>query len=743
MALDLAISQPRDALHDHGHEDVLNCFVGVKGALDMSSLSRDFSSIGDEGTLVVTVGGSVSGVIDVDGDVDTITVDLVAGQRYSFSLRGTGATPVEDTFLEVFGTDGTTLISADDDGGNTTNSMLTFTAAATGTYTIEAAAFDDARDLTGGWTLDVRQQGADESTAVGNAVAINVDDQVFGFTNTLGDNDYFAVTLEAGTFYTFKVAGGADGETSFTTLNNEVDTRLYLYAPNGTTQLAFNDDINGLVDPSSAFSYSVSTTGTYYLRINPWTDSANGTGGYILEVNEINPDDYNPLDAIHWVSANTVPFVDVGGTDTAYVYFGAAGETFGEPGPSLGWSAAEKAAVMLALGEFSEILGVNYVETAVLGQATFRLITTTSTQFGAYMYPQDPAYGAQQGIAAFNVNSGGWASVPGSLQQGGFAFGVILHEFGHGHGLAHPHDTGGGSEVMLGVTASQGSYGLFSLNQGVYTVMSYNDGWKTHPDGVRSFSAANAPFGWSGSLSAFDIAMLQQKYGVLNPNEAGDSVYTLSDVNAPGSYYECIWDSGGEDRIEYNGVKDCVIDLTAATLDYSATGAGVVSFVDTIFAGFTIANGVVIENAVGGGGNDMLIGNEAANRLYGGGGNDTMIGRNGASGRDNYRGGNGDDSFYVDGLDADHAKKIRDFGDGGDADVVLLEADSYGLAPGALDPNIFVVGTAAGDADDRFIYNDANGKLFFDADGNGAGAKVLIARFENLATLDATDFAVI
>ena len=57
--------------------------------------------------------------------------------------------------------------------------------------------------------------------------------------------------------------------------------------------------------------------------------------------------------------------------------------------------------------------------------------------------------------------------------------------------------------------------------------------------------------------------------------------------------------------------RDARIDLTAATLDYSPTGAGVVSYAQGIFGGYTIANGVVIENAAGSSGNDVLIGNDA------------------------------------------------------------------------------------------------------------------------------------
>ena len=85
-----------------------------------------------------------------------------------------------------------------------------------------------------------------------------------------------------------------------------------------------------------------------------------------------------------------------------------------------------------------------------------------------------------------------------------------------------------------------------------------------------------------------------------------------------------------------------MIDLRAATIDYSPTGGGAISYVAGIIGGYTIAQGVVIENATGGSGDDRLTGNAAANELTGGAGEDVLIGGDGA---DVLRGGGGADTF--------------------------------------------------------------------------------------------------
>jgi Ca2+-binding RTX toxin-like protein len=92
---------------------------------------------------------------------------------------------------------------------------------------------------------------------------------------------------------------------------------------------------------------------------------------------------------------------------------------------------------------------------------------------------------------------------------------------------------------------------------------------------------------------------------------------------------------------------------------------------------------------------------------------------------------------------AGNADVIADFLAGTDK-IALDDAVFAGIGtPGSFNAAAFVAGTAAADADDRIIYNAANGQLFYDADGNGAGAAVLLATLQGTPTLTASDFQVI
>ncbi|MBZ6378403.1 hypothetical protein B5C34_13055 [Pacificimonas flava] len=666
-------------------------------------------------------GAFASELGDDDSGVEFVEIDLVAGVTYSFSHRDVGEDGIEDPFLYLLD-DAFNIITTDDDGGLGRTAQITFTPDTSGTYTLGATTWYWAFDIRDGagnpiddfgdyeisiWVDDAEEIGDTIETATEIGVGTS-----YGYIETQGDIDMYEIDLSAGQVYSFTVAGGVAGADDFDLEPGEVVASLNLYNASGTLLAS------GL-NYESSVGYYADSDQTVYLEVAPYLpDQLPQTGGYTVDVTERALEDLDPLDTIDWESAANVPFVDVDGVPTAYVYFGDSDENFdqtgddGGPMVTIDWNSYEKQQVMQALEEFEKILNVNYEITTDVEQATFRLLKTESEEYGAYFYPQDPAYGDEAGVGVFNVLSGGWSfDQQQSLEKGGFAFAVILHEFGHAHGLSHPHDTGGGSEIMPGV-ATNSDLGVFDLNQGVYTVMSYNDAWQTHPDGPTPYTGATIDEGWSATLSAFDIAQLQIRYGVHDLN-TGDTVYELND-EWEDNQYETIWDTGGVDAISYDGSEDAQIDLLAATLDYTPTGGGVVSFVDGIWGGFTIANGVVIENAYGSHGDDTLLGNAADNILDGGNGSDVLFGR---EGDDTLIGGNHDDT--LDGGDGDDMLDAGNGNDtlvGGDGDDVLDASHGNDTLEGGAGDDELDGGTGndtldGGDGDDELIGDHGNDVL--------------------------------
>jgi serralysin len=136
-----------------------------------------------------------------------------------------------------------------------------------------------------------------------------------------------------------------------------------------------------------------------------------------------------------------------------------------------------------------------------------------------------------------------------------------------------------------------------------------------------------------------------------------------------------------------------------------------------------------------------LTGNELANAILGNAGANILDGRGGA---DALAGMAGADSFaFTTALGGGNVDRIVDFSSADDTirldDAVFTQLGGLG----ALNPNAFVTGNAAGDANDRIVYDAASGQLFYDADGTGAGAAVLFATLQGAPALNASDFLVI
>jgi len=129
-------------------------------------------------------------------------------------------------------------------------------------------------------------------------------------------------------------------------------------------------------------------------------------------------------------------------------------------------------------------------------------------------------------------------------------------------------------------------------------------------------------------------------------------------------------------------------------------------------------------------GDDLIYGKKGNDLLNGGEGNDTLIG---GLGRDRLRGGAGKDQFGFR-KSKDKTDRILDFSVADDVIVIQQSGFQAGLEEGTLEAKQFRKGKQATSADDRFIYNQGSGALFFDRDGSGDANQVQIARLaKNLA----------
>ncbi|MGL5075394.1 MAG: calcium-binding protein, partial [Waterburya sp.] len=137
---------------------------------------------------------------------------------------------------------------------------------------------------------------------------------------------------------------------------------------------------------------------------------------------------------------------------------------------------------------------------------------------------------------------------------------------------------------------------------------------------------------------------------------------------------------------------------------------------------------------------DYLFGEEGADSLKSNGGNDTLVG---GSGIDTLTGGSGQDNFRfenpTDGFD-----RLDDFNVNDDLIEVFGFNFDGGLVEGSsISVDQFVIGSAATDSSDRFIYDNTTGALFFDVDGNGSTAQLQLATLNTGLALTNQDIVVL
>ncbi|WP_158600904.1 DUF4214 domain-containing protein [Teichococcus wenyumeiae] len=370
-------------------------------------------------------------------------------------------------------------------------------------------------------------------------------------------------------------------------------------------------------------------------------------------------------------------------------------------GTAYDWRPFEMQAWEKAVQGWAHVANVTFNRVYTAEEALFRerlqdQVTAGGTVSASHSLPSANPNAQSMGTYNFEaVNVRQWT--PDQLEPGGNFYRTMIHEVGHGLGLKHPHDGGSGEyagNYFPGIDSTmtsaerQRSLGVLELNHMFGSVMSYIHGYEFDDQGhvqlvpTRQRPVADDFFldhGFAAAPMAYDIAAIQYLYGANMNYRTENNVYILPDSNDPRpfvrgepneagvpesiiyqpdtAYWESIWDAGGVDEIRYDvmdadgnavaGKRNVIIDLTPATLDMSETGYGVLSYAAFVGGGYTIANGVVIENATGGDGNDTLKGNFANNVILGRGGDDTITA---TGGLDTVDGGAGFDRLIFSGM---------------------------------------------------------------------------------------------
>jgi serralysin len=382
------------------------------------------------------------------------------------------------------------------------------------------------------------------------------------------------------------------------------------------------------------------------------------------------------LSGVKWASTSlTYSFPT---SASAYGYSGEAQNGFE------GMSAIQQAAIVKALGMFSSVTGLTFSQAASDATGTLRFAQSNEPSTAWAYYPGTE----EQGGDVWFGRSNNWYVQP---SVGTYGFHTILHELGHALGLKHGHEAAGAFRALPG-----------AANSMPFTVMSY----ASYSGASLSGGYTNQGTSFAQSLMMHDIAALQKLYGANFTHNAGDTVYRWDPttgemiVNGVGQgapagnrIFATVWDGNGIDTYDLSAYGSNV-SINLAPGSWSTFSTDQLARLDSNgnrVAPGNIANALqfekdarsLIENAIGGSGNDRIIGNVADNRLSGNGGNDVLDGGagndtlSGGAGADTMTGGVGFDWVTYEGAAAGVTLNLGRTGTGGDA-----AGDRYGSIEG-------------------------------------------------------------
>jgi Zn-dependent metalloprotease len=204
------------------------------------------------------------------GDEDWVQFSTTAGISHVVETSNLGSR--SDTVLELYDTDGVTLLASDDDGGDGLASRIAWTAPADGTYYVRAHHFsssvsgsDTNYDLqvTGTTSGSADSFEPDDTPAQASTITVNGAIQTHNFHDA-GDEDWVTFAASVGINYVLETFN----------LGSASDTFMELYDTDAVTLIASNDD--GGDGLASRISWTAPASGNYYIRVRHYRSSAFG-----------------------------------------------------------------------------------------------------------------------------------------------------------------------------------------------------------------------------------------------------------------------------------------------------------------------------------------------------------------------------------------------------------------------------------------------------------------------------------
>jgi len=282
-----------------------------------------------------------------------------------------------------------------------------------------------------------------------------------------------------------------------------------------------------------------------------------------------------------------------------------------------------QALIIKALDAWAEVTGL-----------VFQQVTGTTTGDITFIDSQGGAYSSSQTVgnsngdrtivsSTINVSQSQWIGNYGD-EVNSYTYQTYLHEIGHTLGLGHGGPYNGSSTYGIDNAFTQDTWN--------HTVMSY------HSQNEAGSGTSRLVLG----LQVADLLAIHDLYGTAASTRGGNTVYGANSTEA-GSIYDfdawdaagirppsfSIYDTGGIDTFDlsiYNTNQTISLIASGDFAVFSSVGNNSGTALVNLIS---IAVGTVIENAVGGGGNDTITGNDADNQLEGNGGNDILDGGDG------------------------------------------------------------------------------------------------------------------